>query len=54
MSPMMARASEKRPPAPRPWTARKLASIGIEVANEHRIEPNRKMTIAAVKKGLRP
>jgi len=54
MSPMMASAREKRPPAPRPWTARKPASIGIEVANVHRIEPNRKITMAAVKNLLRP
>ena len=55
MSPMIASASENKPPAPSPWKARKPASIGIwEVANVHRIEPNRKITMAAVKNLLRP
>ena len=40
MSPMIARASEKRPPAPMPWTARKAASDGIDHGEraEHRAD----------------
>ncbi len=54
MSPMMASASENRPPAPSPWKARKNASWSIEVAKVHRIEPTMKIEIAVVKNFLRP
>jgi hypothetical protein len=54
MSPMIARASENRPPAPRPWTARNAASIGIEVANEHSTDPSTKIVMAVTNHFLRP
>ena len=54
MSPTIARASENRPPAPRPCSARKPASWYMLVANEHAAEPMMKMLIAVRKNGLRP
>jgi hypothetical protein len=54
MSPMIVRARENRPPAPRPWTARKAASWYIESANPHRIEPTTKTEMASRKNGRRP
>ncbi len=54
MSPMIASASDIRPPAPMPWNARNPASSVIEVANEQAAEPAMKMLMAARKKGLRP
>jgi len=54
MSPMIARTSVKRPPAPRPWTARNAASSYIDVANEHSAEPTMKMVIANMNSRLRP
>ncbi len=46
MSPMIAKASAIRPPAPRPCTARKAASSSIEFAMPDSIEPTRKIEIA--------
>ena len=54
MSPMIARASEKRPPAPRPCTARKAASCTIESAKVHSTEPKMKIEMAVMKNRLRP
>ncbi len=54
MSPMMASASENRPPAPRPWYARNAASMYIDVENAQAAEPVMKMVIAIKKNGLRP
>ena len=41
-------------PAPTPWTSRKTISDGIDQANPHRIEPNRKTTIPTSMTLLRP
>ena len=54
MSPMIARASEKRPPAPMPWTARKAASEGIDQDRVQSIEPTVKIEMAKTKSFLRP
>jgi hypothetical protein len=54
MSPMMASASENRPPAPMPWIARKAASWYIDPAKEHIAEPRMKIVMAAMKNFLRP
>ena len=54
MSPMIASASENRPPAPRPWNARNAASMYIDVENEHSAEPTMKIVMAMRKNGLRP
>ena len=54
MSPMIASASDIRPPAPRPWKARNAASSIIEVEKVQATEPTTKMVIAARKYGLRP
>ena len=54
MSATMASARENRPPAPRPWNARKAASSYIEVASPHIAEPSTKMVIAIMKNCLRP
>jgi hypothetical protein len=54
MSPMMASASENRPPAPSPWKARKVASWYIDVANPHSAEPMTNSEIARMKKRRRP
>ena len=54
MSPMIARASENRPPAPRPCTARKAARLNIDVAKVHRIEPKMKIEMAMMNSRLRP
>ena len=54
MSPTMASAREKRPPAPRPWTARKDASWPIVMAKVHSTEPMMKMVMAVMKSFLRP
>jgi hypothetical protein len=54
MSPMIASASENRPPAPRPCTARKAASSYIDVAKPQASEPRMKIEIAVRKNGLRP
>ena len=54
MSPTMACAPTIRPPAPRPWTARNAISSNIDWLRPDRIEPIRKITIAAWKKIFRP
>ena len=54
MSPMIASASENRPPAPRPWKARNAASWYIEVARVHSTEPITKSEMASRKNGRRP
>ena len=54
MSPMIASGIDMRPPAPRPWMARKTASSTIDVENVARIEPMMKMTIAMMNSGRRP
>ncbi|CAM3963750.1 hypothetical protein TSOC111612_23370 [Tsukamurella ocularis] len=54
MSPMMVSASDIRPPAPRPCTARNAASSYIDVAVLHSREPITKTVMANMKKGLRP
>ena len=54
MSPMIVSASENRPPAPRPWSARNAASWYIDVANEQASDPTRKIPIAVRNSGLRP
>ena len=46
MSPMIASASDIRPPAPMPWIARNAASWYIESARPQSIEPTTKMPIA--------
>ncbi len=53
-SPMIASASENKPPAPSPWTARNAASWYIDPANEQAAEPSTKIVMAATKKRLRP
>ena len=53
-SPMVAKASDIRPPAPRPWTARKPISISMFCDSADRTEPARKVTIAAMNSGRRP
>jgi hypothetical protein len=54
MSPMMVRASEKRPPAPSPWKARAAASWYIESARPDSNEPTTNSTIAVMNHGRRP
>ena len=54
MSPMIARASEKRPPAPMPCTARNAASDGIDQESVQSIEPTVKIEMAKMKSFLRP
>ena len=54
MSPMIARASENRPPAPRPCTARKAARLNIDVAKVHSIDPKMKIEMAMMNSFLRP
>lgn len=55
MSPMIARASENRPPAPpMPWKARKAASMYIDVDSVQSAEPAMKTAMAKMKNGLRP
>ena len=54
MSPRIVSASENRPPAPRPCSARNAASWYIDVANVHSTEPTMKIEIAVRKSGLRP
>ena len=54
MSAMIANASDIRPPAPMPWTARNAASSYIDVAMPESSEPIRKNEIAARYIGLRP
>ena len=54
MSPMMARGSDIRPPAPRPCTARNAASMIMEVEKLLRIEPVMKMLMLRMNSGRRP
>lgn len=54
MSPMIVSASDIRPPAPRPCSARNAASSYIDVATVHSTEPMTKMPMAERKNGLRP
>ena len=54
MSPMMASASDIRPPAPMPWRARNPASMYIEVASPQRAEPTMNTTMANMNSVLRP
>ena len=54
MSAMIVSASENKPPAPRPWKARKAASSVIEVANPLSAEPTTKTEIAMRNNGRRP
>ena len=54
MSPTIACAPTISPPPPRPWTARKAMSSIMLWLSPERIEPTRKITIAAWKKTLRP
>ena len=54
MSPMIARTSVNRPPAPSPWKARNAASSYIDVANVHSTEPTMKTEIANMNSFLRP
>ena len=54
MSPMMASASDIRPPAPMPWMARKAASSYMLWDRPQRIEPTTKTPIANRKNGRRP
>ena len=54
MSPMMASANANRPPAPRPWKARKAASDPIDQEKAHSADPIVKMVMAMMKNGLRP
>ena len=46
MSPMIARASDIKPPAPMPWSARKAASWYIESAMPQSTEPTTKTAMA--------
>ena len=46
MSPMIARASDSRPPAPMPWIARNAASWYIVWANAQASEPTTKTAMA--------
>ena len=54
MSPMIARESDIRAPAPSPWIPRYSASVYIESASVHSREPNTKITMPMTKNGLRP
>ena len=51
---MIAIGSDINPPAPRPCTPRKQMSSIIDCARPDRIDPTRKMTIAAWKMRLAP
>jgi hypothetical protein len=54
MSPMIASASENRPPAPRPWKARNAASWYIDCARPESADPITNSEIARMKKRRRP
>ncbi len=54
MSPMIAKLSAIRPPAPRPCTARAPISMPMFCAMPESSEPTMKTTIANVNSGLRP
>ncbi len=54
MSPTIVRASENRPPAPRPCTARNAASSYIDDAKPQSADPITKIVMAARKNCLRP
>ena len=54
MSPMMANATGKSAPAPRPWMPRDTMSHSIDVDMPARIEPTRKMPMPTMKMGRRP
>ena len=54
MSARIAWAPTISPPAPSPWSARKRISWIIVCESPESIEPTRKITIAAMKTGLRP
>ncbi|MGX1223581.1 hypothetical protein RKD42_004840 [Streptomyces ambofaciens] len=53
-SPMIAMTPTIRPPAPRPWTARKPMSWPMSWAMPLSAEPIRKITIEDMKTPLRP
>ena len=52
--PTIASVSGKRPPAPTPWTARKMTSCIMFCARPQSAEPTRKIEIATMNSGLRP
>jgi hypothetical protein len=54
MSPSVAIAPTIRPPAPRPWMARKAISSSMVCDRPDSAEPTRKMMIAATKNVFRP
>ena len=54
MSPMMASATGKSAPAPRPWTPRKTRNCHISWLNAQRSDPIRKMPTPIMKIGRRP
>src|SRR5437660_415152 len=51
--PTIAKVSGKRPPAPTPWTARKITSSHMFCAVPQSAEPRRKIRIAMMKRGVR-
>ncbi len=51
---MIASGSDIRPPAPRPWKARKAARPSMDVAKLERNEPSTKMLMLVMKSGRRP
>ncbi len=53
-SPMIAMTPTIRPPAPRPWTARKPMSCPMSCAMPLSAEPIRKITIELMNAPLRP
>jgi hypothetical protein len=54
MSAMIVSASEKRPPAPSPCTARNAASSHIDWANPHSADPTTNTVMAVMNHGRRP
>ena len=54
ISPSVAIAPTIRPPAPRPWIARKVISSAIEEERPDSADPARKMMMAAMKNFFLP
>jgi hypothetical protein len=54
MLPTTASESGKRPPAPKPWSARKTISSGIPHAAPQSADPTRKSPMETKKSGRRP
>ena len=54
ISPITAMAPTMRPPAPRPWSVRKIISSAMDVDRPDSAEPMRKTTIEKMNSFLRP